>query len=97
VSEEEVSLEKITLKDIENMINILAKFMKVSKKAERLLRQLRPVSASYGFGGDIFRFIMSETFKQKYKQFEELEETELTEDELKTIEKIRKKELKPVK
>jgi len=97
MSNRELDLSDITLEDIDSAIKLIEKFVKLSKRAEKLLRQLRPVASSYGYGGDIFKFIMSESFKQRAKSLEELPETELTEEEEKLIEKLRKKKAKEVK
>ncbi len=45
-------IDKITLKDIETMIMILERFIRVSRKAERLLKQL---GRSYGRGLSLSR------------------------------------------
>lgn len=75
--------EKITLRDIENMINILKAFIRMSKKAERLLSALAPrMKPEY----EIARALIG----MRGGVSEEEEEVELSEEELRTLEKIRR-------
>jgi len=84
---------EITLSDIETMIEILERFIRVSKKAERIVRQLAPTRAS--FQGDFMREFMALALQQKMSGIqslgEELSEEELDEETKALIQKIRAK------
>jgi len=83
MAKDEDIFEKITLKDIENMINILKVFIRMSKKAERLLGTLAPrIRPEY----EIAKALIG----MRGVGGAEEEEVELTEEELRTLEKIRK-------
>jgi len=79
-------LDNITLADIENMINVLEKFIKISKRAERLVRQFG--SGRYGMDADLFKMLLSGAVNTPIASGDS-DNVELTEEELKTIEKVR--------
>ena len=83
----------ITLNDIETMINILERFIRLSKRAERIVRQLAPRTSS--LQGDFMREFMAMALQQKLSGIqslsEELNEEELDEETKALIEKIRAK------
>ena len=90
-------IDNITLKDVETMITILERFIRISRKAERLLKQL---GRSYGKGlslsrDDFIRDLIRETISAKMsaeeEEFEEVSEEELDEETRKILEKIRKR------
>jgi len=90
-------IDKITLKDIETMIMILERFIRVSRKAERLLKQLgRSYGGSLSLSKDDFiRDLIRETIMQRKmaeeEEFEEVSEEELDEETRRILEKIRKR------
>lgn len=97
MSHEEIDLEKITLADIENMLKILEKFLRISKRAERIVKVMSRYYTPTSVGGDIFQTIIRESFRTRTEEQLETEETELTEDELRTLEKIKRGKAKQIK
>jgi len=85
--------ENLTLKDIENAISILEKFVKMSRKAERILRRIAPPRTGM-YQGDLMQTLMNTLIQQRTENFEELEDVELTPEELETIKKIRESKKK---
>lgn len=83
----------ITLNDIETMISILERFIRLSKRAERVVRQLAPRTSS--FQGDFMKEFMAMALQQKMQGVgglsEEYEEEPLDEETKAVIEKIRAK------
>jgi len=83
--------ESITLDDIEAMIRILDRFVKLSRSAQRVLRSLAPMRASGQY--DFMQQFMQMALEQKMGGFlsgsEEVSEEELDEDTKRVIEKIR--------
>jgi len=79
-------LDNITLADIENMINVLEKFIKISKRAERLVRQLG--TGRYSMDADLFKMLLGGAVNTPITSGDS-DNVELTEEELKTIEKVR--------
>ncbi len=85
--------EDITLDDVETMIHILERFIKISRRAQRILRELAPRS---GVGqADFMKYyldmVMQKTAEKHGILAEEYEEAELSPEDLKVIEKIRAK------
>jgi hypothetical protein len=84
---------EITLSDIETMINILERFIRLSKKAERIVRQLAPYRTSGQ--ADFMKEFMAMAVREKMQGVkaleEEYEEEPLDEETKALIEKIRAK------
>ncbi len=91
MSETEQKNTQITLEDIENMIEILERFIRLSRRAERIVRYLAP-SRNVG-REDFMQMFMRQALERSVvgqsDLFEENEEEELDEDIKATIEKIR--------
>jgi hypothetical protein len=83
----------ITLSDIETMIAILERFIRLSKRAERIVRQLAPRTS--GAQGDFMKEFMNMALQQKMAGIsglsEEYEEEPLDEETKAVIDKIRAK------
>jgi hypothetical protein len=83
--------ENITLGDIEAMIKILERFVKLSRNAQRVLRSLAPMRGSGQL--DFMQMFMQMALEQKMGGIlsgaEEVSEEELDEDTKRVIEKIR--------
>ncbi len=86
---------QITLEDIENMIEVLEQFIRLSRRAERIVRYLAP---SRNTGRDDFmQMFMRQALERSVAghggllsdAYSEYEEAELDEDTKATIEKIR--------
>jgi len=86
---EEDVMEEITLKDIEIMINILKKFVRLSREAERVLRALRPSRST--LERDFITSLVYDTLRLRQQQLEETTEEELDEETKRLIEKIRQR------
>lgn len=86
-------MENITLEDVETMINILERFIRLSKKAERIVRHLAPTRG--GGKADFMQEFMSMTMREKMQSTkaleEEYEEQPLDEETKAVIDKIRAK------
>jgi len=93
--------DEITLKDIETMISILEKYLRTARRVERVLSRYSSRTKKYGYGGFDPMTLALELAKQKQQvkaiEEEEEESFELTEKEKELLEKIRKKQVKPVK
>jgi hypothetical protein len=92
-------MEKITLEDVETMITILERFIRLSKKAERIVRHLAP---SRGGGKeDFMKEFMTMTMREKMQTTkaleEEYEEEPLDEETKAVIDKIRAKKQAEIK
>lgn len=72
--------DEITLKDIENMIKILQKFLRLARKAERLLSQYASRSS--------YDAVVRALLGMKEANVE-AEEVELSKEELETLKKVR--------
>jgi len=83
--------QNITLDDIEAMIKILERFVRLSREAQRVLRTLAPIRASSQH--DFMQMFMQMALEQKMggilSNTEEVSEEELDEDTKRVIEKIR--------
>lgn len=96
-----MSEDEITLKDIETMIRILRKYLRYARQVENLLRSISRLSG-YGGGGG-YSFTPEGIARMLFEDYmarrgmgnvieEDVEEgVELTEEEKKLIEKLRKK------
>ncbi len=97
MSETEQQNTQITLEDIENMIAILEKFIRLSRRAERIVRYLTPSRS--GGRDDFMQIFMKQALERSVAgqsdllggALAEYEEAELDEDTKATIEKIRAK------
>jgi len=83
--------ENITLDDIEAMIKILERFVKLSRSAQRVLKSLAPMRASgqYDFMQTFMQMALEQKFGGVLSGAEEVSEEELDEDAKRVIEKIR--------
>jgi hypothetical protein len=83
--------QNITLDDIETMIKILERFVKLSREAQRVLRSLAPMRASSQH--DFMQMFMQMALEQKMggilSNAEEVSEEELDEETKRVIDKIR--------
>jgi hypothetical protein len=83
--------ESITLDDIEAMIRILERFVKLSRSAQRVLRSLAPMRASgqYDFMQTFMQMALEQKMSGVLSGAEEVSEEELDEDTKRVIDKIR--------
>jgi hypothetical protein len=83
--------ENITLGDIEAMIKILERFVKLSRNAQRVLRSLAPMrgSGQYDFMQTFMQMALEQKMGGILSGAEEVSEEELDEDTKRVIEKIR--------
>jgi hypothetical protein len=85
--------DNITLEDIETMITILERFIKLNKKAERIVRYLAPQRG--GGQADFMKEFMTTVVREKMQGTraleEEYEEEPLDEETKAVIDKIRAK------
>jgi len=100
---EKETFRKLTLEDIENMVKILEHFVRVSRRVENLLRKVTPtLRGSYGFNpSNIMETILQMSLQRTGQKVEEIpEEEEVSEEELKsiekTLEKIKSKKIKEI-
>lgn len=76
--------EEITLRDIEVMVQILEKYLKLSRKVERILSQY---VRTQRMEGDIIKMLLSSVAPRSVVS--EVESIELSEEEKRVIEKIK--------
>jgi len=94
MSNESNEIDNITLKDIETIIKILERFIRINKKAERVLKQFtRSYSRGFGFSkGDFIQDLIRETIRQRglaeEEEYEEISEEDLDEETRRILEKI---------
>ena len=88
--------DSITLDDIELMIEVLERFVKLSRRATRVLSGLRhSVGGGYsGMQGDFMQMLMRQAIQSKMGATEELEEVVVDEDVKQLLEKVRKRKRK---
>ena len=86
---------EITLDDVEIMIGVLERFVRVSRKASRVLKALAPAKGGGG-QGDFMQMFMNTLIQQKMGATEggdlEEEDMEIDEDTKQLLEKIRAKQ-----
>ncbi len=83
--------EEVTLDDVESMIRILERFLKISRKAQRIMRELAPRGgvSQTDFMKYYLDMVMQKTAEKHGILAEEYEEEELSPEDLEVIKKIR--------
>lgn len=90
-------IDNITLEDIETMIKILERFIRLSRKAERVVRSLGSMYGRRGYYGsnNFIDMLIQKTLESRASleedAFEEISEEDLDEDTRRILEKIRKR------
>ena len=90
-------ISNITLEDIEIMIKVLERFIRLSKKAEKVIRSLGSMYGRRGYypSNNFIDMLIQRTLEKKTsleeEDFEEVSEEELDEETRRILEKIRKR------
>ena len=90
-------INNITLEDIEVMIKILERFIRLSRKAEKVIRSFGSMYARRGYypSGNFIDLLIQRTLEKRAsleeEDFEEVSEEELDEETRRILEKIRKR------